>query len=164
MKISIIAALGQNNEIGKENALLCHLPADLKRFKALTTDHSVVMGRKTYESLPVKPLPYRRNIVISRNPDLQLVGAEIYASPDLALLQLKDEDEIFIIGGAQLYQQTLSCADKLYLTHIEMQLPDADAYFPVIDYKQWRKVWQERHPADEQHPYAFTFAEYERKF
>jgi len=162
MKLSIIAALGKNNEIGKGNQLLCHLPADLKRFKSITTGHTVIMGRKTFESLPNGALPNRRNIVISRNPELIVEGAEVYSSLDQALLKCIDEAEVFITGGAQIYKQALPVADKLYITKIHAAFPEADAFFPPIDRNIWKEVDREFFPADEKNPYAFTFVEYER--
>lgn len=162
MIISLIAALGKNNEIGQNNNLLTHLPADLKHFKEVTSGHPVVMGRKTFESLPKGPLPNRRNIVISRNPDLKIEGTEVYSSLDYALIKLVDEAEIFIIGGAQVYKQSLSTADKLYITRIHAEFPDADAFFPTIDLHEWKEVSREAYPPDDKNPYGFTFLEYEK--
>jgi len=118
MNISLIAVLGKNNEIGKGNELLCHLPADLKRFKAITTGHTVVMGRKTFESLPNGALPNRRNLVVSRNARLVIQDAEVCSSLDYALLKCINETEVFIIGGAQIYAQALPVADKLHITDL----------------------------------------------
>ena len=162
MIISIIVAIGKNNEIGQGNNLLCHLPADLKRFKEITSGHAIVMGRKTFESLPKGPLPNRKNIIISRNPDLEIDGATVYSSLDYALIKLIDEEEIFIIGGSQIYRQVLPIADKLYLTKIHADFPNADVFFPEINYKEWREVSRETHFADEKHLYSFTFVEFER--
>jgi len=162
MKLSLIAALGKNNEIGKGNRLLCHLPADLRRFKAITTGHTVIMGRKTFESLPNGALPNRRNIVISRNPQLAVEGAEVYSSLDHALLKCIDDTEVFITGGAQIYEQALPVADKLYITRIHASFLEADAFFPPIDRNIWKEVDRKFFPADEKNPYAFTFVEYER--
>jgi dihydrofolate reductase len=162
MKISIIVVAGKDNEIGKGNDLLCRLPADLKRFKEITSRHTVIMGRKTFESLPKGPLPNRRNIVISRNKDLTIEGAEVYPSLAYALVKLIDETEVFIIGGAQIYEQSLSVADKLYLTRIHAGFPEADAFFPGINFHEWRETNRETFPADEKNPYSFTFFEYER--
>lgn len=162
MKISIVVAVGKNNEIGKNNKLLCRLPADLKRFKEITLEHTVIMGRKTVESLPKGPLPNRRNIVVSRNKNRTIEGAEVYSSLDYALLKSMDEDEVFIIGGAQIYAQALPIADKLYLTRIHAGFPDADAFFPEIDRSVWREIHRETFPADEKNPHSFTFLEYER--
>lgn len=162
MTISLIAILGKNNEIGKDNQLLCHLPSDLKRFKAITSGHTVIMGRKTFESLLNGPLPNRRNVVISRNKALVVEGAEIYASLDHALLKSINETEVFIIGGAQIYAQALPVADKLYLTRIHASFPEADAFFPSVDWNKWNEVNRETFPADEKNPYPFAFVEYER--
>jgi len=162
MIISIIAVVGRNNEIGKGNELLCRLPADLKRFKALTSGHTVIMGRKTFESLPNGALPNRRNIIISRNPALEVDSAEVYPSLDYALLRCAGETEIFIIGGAQIYAQTLPVADKLYLTCIHAAFPEADAFFPAIDRNCWKETGRETFPADEKNPYSFSFVEYEK--
>jgi len=162
MIISIIAVLGKNNEIGKGNHLLCRLPSDMKRFKAITTGHSVIMGRKTFESLPKGLLPDRRNIIISRNTRLLIEGAEVYSSLDYALLKCINEQEVFIIGGAQIYAQALPVADKLYITRIHASFPEADAFFPVIDRNIWKETSRETFPADEKNPYPFTFIEYEK--
>ena len=162
MIISLIAVLGKNNEIGKDNRLLCRLPADLKRFKAITSGHTVVMGRKTFESLPSGSLPDRRNIVISRNTRLKVENAEVYSSLEHALLKCIDELEIFIIGGAQIYEQALPVADKLYITRIHAPFPEADAFFPSIDRNIWKETSREICPADEKNPYPFSFLEYER--
>jgi len=162
MKLSLIAAIGNNNEIGKGNQLLCHLPADLKRFKTITLGHTIIMGRKTFESLPNGALPNRRNIVISRNPQLAVEGAEVYSSLDHALLKCIAETEVFITGGAQIYEQALPVADKLYITKIHAAFPEADAFFPKIDLNIWKEVGREFSPADEKNPYTFTFVEYER--
>jgi dihydrofolate reductase len=161
MKISLIAAIGEHNELGQNGNLLCYLPADLNHFKEITAGHTVVMGRKTFDSLPKGPLPNRTNIVISRNADLQIAGATVYPSLDYALLKLINEEEIFIIGGAQIYAQILPDADKLYLTRIHAAFPDADVFFPAIG-PEWKETGRERFPADEKNPYAFTFLEYER--
>jgi dihydrofolate reductase len=162
MKISIIVAVGKNNEIGKGNELLCRLPADLKHFKEITSGHPVVMGRKTFDSLPKGPLPNRRNIVVSRNPDLKIEGAEVCPSLDHALVKLRDEEEIFIIGGAQIYKQALPVADTLYLTKIHAGFPEADVFFPTINFREWRETNRGSFPVDEKNPYSFTFLEYER--
>ncbi|MDR0546702.1 MAG: dihydrofolate reductase [Dysgonamonadaceae bacterium] len=162
MIISIIVAIGKNSEIGRNGGLLCHLPGDLKHFKEITTGKTIVMGRKTFDSLPKGALPNRRNIVISRNPGLKIENAEVYSSLDYALLKLKDEEEVFIIGGAQIYKQIFPDADKLYLTKIQAEFPDADAFFPPVDYRIWREVSREMHLADERHVFGFTFLELER--
>ena len=162
MTISLIAVLGKNNEIGKGNELLCRLPADLKHFKTITSGHTIVMGRKTFESLPNGSLPDRRNIVISRNTRLKIENAEVYSSLDYALLKCIDEAEIFIIGGAQIYEQALPVADKLYITRIHASFSEADVFFPPIDRNIWKETSRETFPSDEKNPYPFTFLEYEK--
>jgi len=162
MIISIIAALGRNNEIGKSNELLCHLPSDLKHFKAITLGHTVIMGRKTFESLPKGALPNRKNIVISRNSELKIKGAEVCSSLDFAFLKTINEEEVFIIGGAQIYTQTLPFADRLYITRIHASFPEADVFFPSINWSIWKETGRETFPADEKNPYSFTFLEYEK--
>ena len=162
MIISIIVAIGKNSEIGQGNDLLCRLPADLKRFKEITSGHTVIMGRKTFESLPKGALPNRKNIVISRNKDLKFKDVIIYPSLDYALIKLIDDDEVFIIGGGEIYRQVLPIADRLYLTKIHADFSDANVFFPEINYREWREVSRETHLADEKHLYSFTFVEYER--
>ena len=159
MTLSIIVAIGKNNEIGAENDLLWHLSADLKHFKEITTGHTIIMGRKTFESLPKGPLPNRRNIVVSRNPELKIEGAEVYSSLELALLKVINEEEVFIIGGDQIYKQAFPDADKLYLTRIHAEFPQADAFFPEIDYTKWTEISREAFPADEKNEYAYSFIE-----
>lgn len=161
--ISIIAAVAENQAIGKENKLLCHLPADLKRFKALTTGHTVVMGRRTFESLPNGALPNRDNIVITTTGKEQ-EGIKICRSIPEALESVKkEESEIFIIGGASVYQAFLPLADKLYLTHIHHTFPEADTFFPEIHPEKWEITQTEHHHPDERHPYAYSFTDYIRK-
>ncbi len=162
MKLSIIVAIGKNNEIGKGNDLLWRLSSDMKRFKAITTGHAVVMGRKTYQSLPNGALPNRTNVVISRNPDFKADNCLVFSSLDAALIHLRDEDEIFIIGGGEIYRQAFPVTDKLYLTKVHATFPEADTFFPQIDYQQWKTIGMETTPADEKNAYDFTFYEYER--
>ena len=161
MIISLIAVLGKNNEIGKGNELLCRLPSDLKRFKEITSGHTVIMGRKTYESLPKAPLPNRRNIIISRNPQLIIENAEVYPSLDYAFIKCINETEVFIIGGAQIYAQAMPIADKLYITKILSAFPEADAFFPPIDRSKWKETGRETFPSDENNPFPFMFLEYD---
>jgi len=139
--ISIIAAIGKNRELGKDNKLLWRIPEDMKRFKDLTSGQVVIMGRKTYESLPKKfrPLPNRINIVVTKNQNWKMPGCLISNSLDEAILKAKEfNKEIFIIGGASIYNQGLKYADKLYLTLVDKEYPDADVFFP--DYKDFGKV------------------------
>jgi dihydrofolate reductase len=137
--ISIIVAIAENNAIGKDNKLLCHISEDLKRFKKLTTGHTVIMGKNTYESLPRRPLPNRRNIVISDKPDDNFEGCEMAYSINEAIEKSSSGDENFIIGGASIYRQFLPHANRLYITRINKQF-DADTFFPDIDLSQWKLI------------------------
>ena len=161
MNISIIVAIAENNAIGFENKLLYWLPNDLKRFKALTTGHTIIMGRKTFESLPKGALPNRRNIVLSRQ-DIIFPGAERFSSLETALSQCRNEEEVFIIGGASVYQEAMPLADKLCITHIHDTPEQTDAFFPEIDPSVWKVINSESHPTDEKHPYPYRFIDYQR--
>ncbi|MCQ2347282.1 MAG: dihydrofolate reductase [Paludibacteraceae bacterium] len=160
--LSLIVAISENNAIGHNGDLLCHLAADLKHFKQLTTGHSVLMGRKTYFSLPHRPLPNRRNIVITQQTNLDLSGAERAASVEEAIAMVKGEQEAFVIGGGSIYRQMLPFADKLYITHIRHTWHNADTFFPDIEPTVWQRVAIEEMPAGEKDDYAFAFAEYVR--
>ena len=160
--IAIIAAIDKRNALGFENKLLFYLPDDLKRFKALTTGHTVVMGRKTFDSLPKGALPNRRNIVLSRNTKLELPGAEIYRSIDEALAHCDEEEQVFIMGGASVYKQAMPIADRLYLTEIDAEAEKADVYFPMVCKEDWHEIKRDVHVADSRHPYDFAFVDYER--
>ncbi len=157
-KISLIAAIGSGRELGKNNQLLWHIPDDLKRFKKITAGHPVIMGRKTYESLG-RPLPHRVNIVISRDKNYQAQGANIVDSLEKALdfAQSKDDKEIFIIGGGQIYHQAIERADKLYLTIVEGNF-EADTFFP--DYADFKKITFKQ--CGKYSNYKYTFLELER--
>lgn len=161
-KFSIIVAAGLNNEIGLNNQLLCHLPADLRRFKELTTGHPIVMGRKTWESLPIKPLPNRTNIVLSRNLALSIPDATIVHSLEEVSKIIDNEEEVFIIGGEKVYRNSIDLAQTLYLTHIE-QAFNADAYFPTIDEKKWQLVEDVFRACDEKNKYDMRFQKWIRK-
>ncbi|MGD2118760.1 MAG: dihydrofolate reductase [Chromatiales bacterium] len=158
--ISIVAAMAKNGVIGIDNRLPWHLPDDLKHFKQLTLDKTIVMGRNTWESLPGL-LPRRRHIVISRRADYQAEGAEVMHSITDVLAATKDEAEIFIVGGANLYAQMLPYAQRMYLTEIDAEI-DGDAFFPAWDAQQWHCEQRQLHAADERHAYAFEFLTYER--
>ena len=162
MKIAIIVAIAEGNAIGKDQELLCHMPADLKRFKALTTGHTIIMGRKTVESLP-HALPNRRNMVLSSQPNANFPGCEVCASLPEALALCAGEEEVFIIGGGQVYQQALALSDSLYITRIHHAFPDATTFFPELDAAQWEEIEREAHPADEKNPYPYTYVNYRRK-
>ena len=160
--IHIIVAAGNRGEIGYQNQLLCHLSADLKNFKELTTGHTVLMGRKTWDSLPKKPLPNRRNIVISRNHNLQLEGAEVFTTPEAALETVKVGEEVFIIGGEQIYQLFVNKADIIHLTRIQAKF-DADAFFPEINTEEWKLIEEIPHQKDEKNSYDFVFQTFVKK-
>lgn len=159
MNINIIAAVAENNAIGFENKLLYWLPDDLKRFKALTTGHTIIMGRKTFESLPKGALPNRRNIVLSRNIT-ELPGCEVFPSLSAALEKCEETEEVYIIGGSTVYAEAITIASRLCLTEIHDTPASADAFFP--DYSAWREVWREEHYKDEKHSQNFSFVDYER--
>lgn len=157
--ISIIAAVAQNRAIGYQNKLLYWLPNDLKRFKVLTTGHTIVMGRKTFESLPKGALPNRRNVVVSRQ-NISFPGAEVYPSLEAALQSCAADEDVYVIGGATVYEQAMPLADRLCLTEI-LDTPDhADAFFP--DYSGWKVANIERHGKDEKHAFDYHFTDYIR--
>ncbi len=160
MKISLIAALGPDRLIGRQNALPWQLPADLRHFKKLTMGHPIVMGRKTHESIG-RPLPGRQNIVISRQPEYRADGCTVAHSLSDALAAAKDGDEVFIIGGAAVYQEALPRADRLHLTLIEGQF-EGDTFFPDYDPPRWHELSRDRHEADPSNPHAHTFLTLER--
>ncbi len=162
MKISIIVAIGKNNEIGKGNDLLWRLSSDMKRFKAITTGHAIVMGRKTFLSLPNGALPNRTNVILTRDVTFKPNDCLVFSSLDAALIHLRNEEEIFIIGGGDVYKQTYPIADKLFLTKVYATFPEADTFFPDIDYGQWRQIGMETVPADEKNMYDSSFYEFEK--
>ena len=161
--LNIIVAISENNAIGKAGDLLCHMSDDLRHFKQLTTGHTVVMGSHTYLSLPRRPLPNRRNIVLTSRTDAAWEGAEVARSVEEVLAMTANEEQVFIIGGGVVYRQFLPMADRLFVTHIHHTWDDADTFFPAIDAAQWRCVSEDSHPADERNPYPYTFAEYIRQ-
>ena len=161
--LSIIVAIDEKNAIGKAGGLLCHLPADLKHFRDITSGKVVIMGKNTWNSLPKKPLPSRTNIVLSGNHEEVFPGAiQVYGINDL-LEKIPDDDEWFVIGGGMVYNQMLSKCDKLYITHIHHTFEDADTFFPAIDQNQWMLISSCWYKADEKNPYDYTFQEYVRK-
>ena len=171
MRMSIIVAIAKNLAIGFENQLIYHLPNDLKRFKQLTTGNTIIMGRRTFESLPKGALPNRRNIVISSQANtLEFPGADAFKSLQEALFdcQQKFEDgnpfaqEVFIIGGATVYQEALDFADRLCLTCIDDTPTAADTFFPSFDFSAWKETFREYHDADEKHSVPYTFIDLER--
>ena len=160
--LKIIVAIGKNNEIGRKNELLVHLPNDMKRFKELTLDTTVVMGENTYHSLQVKPLPKRRNIVLSFDKTQQFSGCQMAYSIDDALELVKNDKTVFIIGGASVYKQFLPLASKLCITKINAIFADADAFFPKIDFSEWHLVEQIDCKSDDKHIYEYSYCTYER--
>lgn len=162
-KISIIAAVDRQMAIGFQNKLLFWLPNDLKRFKALTTGNTIIMGRKTFESLPKGALPNRRNIVLSSNPAIECPGAEVFPSLEEALQNCKEDEHVYIIGGASVYKQALSLANELCLTEIDNSASEADAFFPEISRDIWHEKSREAHPSDEKHLCPYAFVDYERQ-
>ena len=156
--INLIAAVSKNWVIGNNNSLIWKLPADLRRFKEITSGHPVIMGRKTYESIG-RPLPNRRNIIITRDENYTVSGCEITHSLTDALDLVKDS-EVFIIGGGEIYQQSMSIADRIYLTVVHEDF-NGDTYFPEIG-DEWIKVKREDHQPDEKNQYKYSFIDYEK--
>jgi len=155
--ISIIVAADEKNAIGINGNLLTYLPNDLKYFKSVTQGYPVIMGRKTFESLPKGALPNRRNIVITRNKSLQFDNCEMVSSLEEALELCKNEPQIFIIGGGTIYKEAINFADKLYLTRIHNKFKGADTYFPDVNPMIWSETSREDHQVDERHKYAYSF-------
>ena len=171
--ISIIAAVAKNRAIGYKNKLIYWLPNDLKRFKALTTGHTIIMGRNTYESLPKGALPNRRNVVLShsafngeqsktKNQLPSFPGCDVYPTLEAALQSCKSDEDVYIIGGARVYEQAMPIADRLCLTEVNDTPAEANAFFP--DYsKGWRIEKKEAHPKDERHDFKYAFVDYVRE-
>lgn len=160
MNINLIVAIDEKNGIGKNNLLPWHLPADLKHFKTITTGHPIIMGRKTFDSIG-KALPNRRNIVISRQSGLVIPGAELCSSLNDAIELCKDEKDVFVIGGAQIFEQALPLANVLYLTIIHQDF-DADVFFPVINLNEWTEQEKILHEPDEKNLYSYSFIKYKK--
>lgn len=158
--ISIIVAAAQNGVIGKNNELPWHIPEDLKRFKAITTGHPVIMGRRTFESLG-RPLPNRTNVVITRNRDYRADGVLVAGSLREAVALFPADEEVFIIGGGEIYRQAMEFADKIYLTLVRHPF-EGDCYFPAIDESIWRVTLCQIHSQGEKFPYPFEFINYDR--
>lgn len=160
--ITLIAAIAENNAIGYENKLLYWLPNDLKRFKALTTGHTIIMGRKTFESFPKGALPNRRNVVLSRN-GVVFDGAETFCDLESALKSCSNEEDIYIIGGASVYEQSMKYADRLCLTEVKDTPEKADAFFPEFNKEEWNVTFEENHATDERHRQEYKFIDYTRR-
>ena len=159
--IIIIAAIANNNALGKNNELIWHLPADLIRFKKTTLNHYVIMGRKTFESLN-KPLPNRTNVVVTRNKSYKAEGCIVVHSLKEALAVSKNEENVFILGGAKIYEQAIKFADKLDLTLVHDTF-EADAFFPEIDKTVWKETSRQDLKADEKNKYNYSFVTYTKK-
>lgn len=158
--ISLIVAVAQNGIIGTGGTMPWHITEDFRHFKAVTSGHSVVMGRKTYESIG-RPLPNRRNIVITRNTALNIEGCEMAGSLEEALAMCDGEQEIFVIGGGEIYRQSMPLADKLYITHVGVEV-EGDTRFPDIDPAVWHEVSREEFPRGRDFEHPFSFVNYER--
>jgi dihydrofolate reductase len=159
--ITIIAAAAENNALGKDNDLLWHLPNDFKRFKKLTTGHKIIMGRKTFESFP-KPLPNRIHIIITRDKNYTVPFKDCIIVHGLEeALKLAEDENVFIIGGGEIYQQGLPYSNKIELTRVHGNF-EADTFFTKIDTEKWELVSEEYHPKDEKHAYAFTYLTYHK--
>ncbi|MCH1471909.1 MAG: dihydrofolate reductase [Flavobacteriaceae bacterium] len=159
-RITIIAAAASNHALGKDNKLIWHLSKDLQHFKTLTNGHAVIMGRKTFESMP-RALPNRTNIVITRQSDYQAENITVTSSLSEALTIAKDDPRPFIIGGGEIYKEAMSIADEIELTRVHADF-EADTFFPEINSHQWKEVWREEHAADEKHVHTFTFLRYQK--
>ena len=157
MKVYVIAAVAQNRAIGYQNQLLYWLPNDLKNFKLLTSGHTIIMGRNTFESLPKGALPNRKNVVLTQQ-NITLEGCEVYHSLEEALSACQNDEKVFIIGGGKVYEQCLDFAEELILTEVNDVPEHADTFFP--DYKEWKEKSREHHEKDEKHAFAFDFVHY----
>ena len=158
--IIMIAAVAENLALGKNNELVWHLPDDFKRFKQLTTNHYIIMGRKTFESFP-KPLPNRTHVIITRQQDYTAEGCLVAANLADALAMIPKDENVFVIGGGEIYAMALPFTDVIELTKVHARF-EADTFFPEIDSKQWNLVSEEYHPKDEKHLYDFTYETYHR--
>ena len=161
--INIICALAENNAIGYENRLLYRLSSDLRRFKELTSGHTVIMGHKTFDSLPKGALPNRRNIVLTRQQGLELPSVEIFHSLPEALAGCRADEEVFIMGGEMVYSEGLAHANRLYLTHVHNTPAKADAFFPAFSLNEWEVTEEQSFDADEKNECPYSFTTYVRK-
>ena len=160
MILSAVVVTDLNNAIGLNNKLLCHLPADLKFFKSVTMGSPIIIERKTYESIG-RLLPGRRNVIITRNSNYKVEGADVYGSIQEAIEQCKNEDKVYIIGGAEIYKQSMDHLNEIYRTLIQHKF-EADTYFGPINSNEFKMTWSESHKADEKNKYDYTFERYER--
>ncbi len=160
--ISIIVAIAENRAIGKNNDLLWHIPGDMKYFKRITTGHTIIMGRRTFLSLPAGPLPNRENIVISDNPADAFEGCTVVSSIKEAFEKCKPGEENFIIGGASIYEQFLPFTDRLYITWVHKAF-EGDVYFPLLDLQEWKILSQEDLPFDDRLGFSYSYVVYDRR-
>ena len=161
---SIVVIVDEKNAIGKDNNLLCHLPNDLKLFKQITLNHCVIMGRKTLLAMPNgSALPKRTNIVLTKNKEAQFENCVMLHSIKDVWEYCKDEEEIFFIGGGQIFDAIINETDKLYITRIHHTFEDAETFFPDINFDEWKLISEEKHQSDERHAYDYTFQDYVRK-
>jgi dihydrofolate reductase len=163
MNVSAIVACSKNRAIGRDNQIPWYLPADLRYFKQVTSGHAILMGRKTYESIG-RPLPKRSNIVITRQKNYQLEGCNVYHSllEGVEAAKKMGEEELFIIGGGEIYRQALPICHKIYYTEVDLEIADATVFFPALQEKDWKLISAEAHQKDEKNPYHYTFKVYER--
>lgn len=159
--IILIAAAAENNALGKDNDLLWHLPDDFKRFKQLTSNHYIIMGRKTFESFP-KPLPNRTHVIITRQKNYEVENCIVVSGLKQALEVCPENEDVFIIGGGEIYKQSMEIADLIELTRVHTTI-DADTFFPEIDPNDWKLLSEEFHPKDEKHQFAFTYQTFGKK-
>ena len=162
MILTLIVAIAKNDVIGRDNDLIWKLPVDLQHFKDLTLGHTIIMGRKTWESIGSRPLPKRTHIVISRNTNYKANGALVVTSLKEAISNIKNDNQPFIVGGAQIYKEALDKADRLEITHVHHSF-DGDTFFPEWNKEDWKLVSEIRHFKDDRHGYDFTFSRYDRK-
>lgn len=163
MQLSLICALTTNGAIGNKGGLLYYLPADLKHFKNLTTGHTILMGRKTFESLPKGALPNRRNVVITRQQNFTAPGIEVFHSFEDALQACQADEEVYVIGGESVYEAALPQAQRLCLTHIDAIPEEADTFFPSYNKEEWEEESREHHEPDEKNKLAYDFVNYIRR-
>jgi dihydrofolate reductase len=162
MNVALVAAMTEDRVIGRANGLPWHLPEDLRHFKRLTLGHPVVMGRKTWESVGT-PLPGRHNIVVTRQRGYQADGADVAPSLQAALGLVRDEPEVYVVGGAEIYAQALPLADTIHLTVIHTRDVTGDAHFPPFEGQDWALAEERQHPADDRHAWPLSFRRYERR-
>ncbi|WP_395053909.1 dihydrofolate reductase [Flavobacterium sp.] len=156
-----IAAAAENNALGKDNKLVWHLPNDFKRFKEITSGHYIILGRKTFESFP-KPLPNRTHVIITRNKNYKAEGCIIVNSLEEALNKVPKNQDTYIIGGAEIYKQSINITDKIELTRVHTTC-EADAFFPEINLLEWKLIFEEHHSKDEKHNFNYTFQTFVKK-